>query len=1612
MENIGLFIELNEEDRNLLTEDREERRRKQKEDRENHYMDGFAMGELAGTIRDETKVESHNIGRLGEFKCKLCQALLWKKESKSICCSSGQVPSINPSIIEDDSLRVLYEGKTKLSKRFLNNIIGFNLVFSFTSFKTSGNLENNVESVACYKIQGQVYHSIGYLNPERLQNTNQKKDFWNKNNDQFLDLYFYHDVDQQIKFRTNKMIRYENKTIENDKATNPKTKKRREREETALKENEDIVTLIFQYFSSKNKCLSNILKEVENSKELIRQHVEKTGNIPNVRITLKTAEGVHTREHKGVYNLPTSSSSVGAIVDLDTSTKRHLQITIESPIPGSKFKTKFINHDNIFYDAFQYPLLIPNGDLGYSYSMNLISKKGGKQRVYNRLTAADYYASLYMEREGVFNYVTKCCRLFQQFVVDNYVKVETLRLGFIQMNQNNIRKERSDILMADKGRDKGQRIIIPPSYVGGPRYMKQRQQDALAYVTNYGSPDLFITFTMNPAWSELEEAFDKTNTKANNKGDRPDLVSRIFKLKVDSLLEDLTVKCIFGKVKAHLYSIEWQKRGLPHVHILLWMRHAVIAAFVDEIICAEIPDKKNEPRLFEIVTKCLIHGPCKGFDESQQCCQGKSSFGSSFCGKRFPKLCRSNLLYRNNGYPLYKRRAIGEGGNSFEKKLKGKVVTVDNSWVVPYNPYLCLKYNAHINVECSNSIKAIAYVTKYVNKGCDRILYNKTSEDDEVVNEVKNYQNSRYVNANEATWKIFKFPIHKSFPAVTSLDLHLEGENEVFFQETEKEEKIKKKASKDTQLTAFFKLCKENEFAASLCYQEVPNYFIYNKGLSKWTERKTRTAALGRIRAVSNKTVELFYLRLLLTHIKGPTSYADLRTVGGVTHSSFREAVKAMGLLHDEGTWRKTIMEIINHTNNRDQLRTTYASMLVFSDLEDQSNIWEETKDLFASDFLHLRALTEYNDEIYLDALDDIQEKVYNCSGGKIEQYGLPPSRNRQKSSDIIRREKSYNKTRLAEEVEEKKLLMNEKQKHCYEAIMERVENADRYPENGFFINASGGTGKSFLLNVLLDTVRSKDKIALAVASSGIAATVLHGGRTAHNMFKIPIMEHNEIKSCSVKRDSEMARLLQITSLIVWDEAVMANKNTITALDITLRDILGSERFMGGIVFVCAGDFRQILPVIRGGGKIDELNSCMKTSYFWDYLIKMELTENVRLKNDDTLNRRFAEELLNMGTEYCEAYDFPEGFGVVVDSRDELVKRVYDDFEDNFLNVSYFEKRAIVSPTNNDVDNINKIVFEKLITEEKIYLSEDVSVDNELDIQTSVYNSINSPSIPPHELKMKVGVIVMVMRNICPPKLCNGTRVIVTNLMKNIIVGKILTGAYKGEQVLLPRITLESTDTSVVFKRKQFPIKLCYAMTINKSQGQTFDRCGLLLDSDQCFAHGQLYVACSRVTSHNGLIVYTGYKKVDDSFVRKPARNVVYQELFLDTKRKPLPGILDVTDSGSEDVRIGEEEPDQSICVLPRLTEEEAINMIMPDEFYSDDDDDSVTEESDNSELVKVLKENIKLIYEEKEQREKREKELKEEREKEFNCMKEVKELLCKIISKDDDNKKKKKCDL
>ena len=154
----------------------------------------------------------------------------------------------------------------------------------------------------------------------------------------------------------------------------------------------------------------------------------------------------------------------------------------------------------------------------------------------------------------------------------------------------------------------GRRIILPSTFTGGPRYMHEHQQDAMSYVRKYGHPDLFITTTTNPSWPEIKDNL----LPGQDPQDRPDIVARVFKLKVQKLLEMLKLEMVFGKAQAWLYLIEWQKHGLPHCHLLLWLsaEHRVIPDKIDDVICAEIPDPSVDPELHQIIMSNMVYGPC------------------------------------------------------------------------------------------------------------------------------------------------------------------------------------------------------------------------------------------------------------------------------------------------------------------------------------------------------------------------------------------------------------------------------------------------------------------------------------------------------------------------------------------------------------------------------------------------------------------------------------------------------------------------------------------------------------------------------------------------------------------------------------------------------------------------------------------------------------------------------------------------------------------------------------------------------------------------------------------------------------------------------------------
>lgn len=218
---------------------------------------------------------------------------------------------------------------------------------------------------------------------------------------------------------------------------------------------------------------------------------------------------------------------------------------------------------------------------------------------------------------------------------------------------------------------------------------------------------------------------------------------------------------------------------------------------------------------------------------------------------------------------------------------------------------------------------------------------------------------------------------------------------------------------------------------------------------------------------------------------------------------------------------------------------------------------------------------------------------------------------------------------------------------------------------------------------------------------------------------------------------------------------------------------------------------------------------------------------------------------------------------------------------------NYLRQRAILTPTNAIVDDINSHMLDLIPGTTYTYLSQDsiddIYGDDEDDYESSFpveyLNSINMPCIPKHELKLKVGSVVMLMRNLNQIMgLCNGTRMILTKCLKNSVECQILTGSHVGSKHLIPRIEMEPTDTNwpFVFKRIQFPLQICFAMTINKSQGQSLDKVGLYLPRP-VFTHGQLYVAISRVTSPEGLhILIEGDTGKSNNFTA----NVVFDEVF------------------------------------------------------------------------------------------------------------------------------------
>ena len=662
-----------------------------------------------------------------------------------------------------------------------------------------------------------------------------------------------------------------------------------------------------------------------------------------------------------------------------------------------------------------------------------------------------------------------------------------------------------------------QRMILPSSFTGSARHMFEIFQDSMA-ITRYNQhPDIFLTMTANPNWPEITSAL----LPYQNSLDRPDLVARVFELKRRALMKEIETKSVFGKKIAHVFTIEFQKRGLPHMHVLLFLHGAdkiQTCAQVDKAVCAEFPSYDNDPSLFETIKSCMVHGPCGARNPQALCME------NGMCTKKYPRAFVDSTSMDEDGYPVYRRR-----NNDQMFIVRGQ--EVDNRDVVPYNSYLSRMFNCHINVEVCAGLRCVKYIHKYIYKGHDRTTMVLGG-----INEIQQYLDARYIGPPEAAWRLFGNPMHEEIPTVVRLALPLPGMHRVVFNPAQPFDTILSKAGQeDTTLTDFFMCCGSNESARTLTYQEFPQKFVWNKTTKMWTPRQ-RGYAIGRMYFASPNSGERFYLCLLLTVVKRPISFDSLRTVNNIEYTTFKLACVARGLLEDDEEWIQCLQEA-SIMNTGYQLRRLYSIILTECSPLHPLALWNQFSKQICDDLAHkIRTIfgivSPTQDQIEDYGLYLMNQLLHESGKGLIDFPPMPqPIGN---WNVIVGNRLLFEHQKLQNEAQQTISeididCLNDAQRNAYAAITSSV-----FDNKGtiFFLNGGAGTGKTFLYNIVATKLRSLGHVVVVVASSGIASLLLVGGRTAHSTFCIPL-EVLENSVCGFTKQSMHAELFRKTKLII-----------------------------------------------------------------------------------------------------------------------------------------------------------------------------------------------------------------------------------------------------------------------------------------------------------------------------------------------------------------------------------------------------------------------------------------------------------------------------------------------
>ena len=578
---------------NDVAEARRERDRESKSAARN--IENHSAAKFYNDKFKDNEIEIHYLGPM-DAVCQYCNALHFAGEKPAdgkfkTCCHKGKVIKQREEVPEYLK-EVMSNPQHPDYKNFNENIRSYNSALSFASMGAK-NVDFQGKGPYCFRVHGQIYHCTSNYHP----NNNEAR--------QYAQLYVVDSAQAN--------------TIRNESTANIKCV-------AEIMANLDKIIRENNAYAKAYKMLGDIEKEE-------KQRLGKDST--DVNIVFKRDRN----DDKRRYNLPTQEEVAMVFKNSDGEPPFERDFRVY-PHPNQPMMNLNILSPNL--DPMTYPLLYPFGERGWQPEIELMNNENAQR---SKISMLQYKVEQTAVRRGVFNPILNAGKLFQQWAVDSYLQVEANNLNYIKYHQLALKVEQYkglqdhlSNLAESEGAKVGKTVIQPSTFQGSPRNMAERYQDAMSLVRQYGKPDLFITMTCNPNWQEIQENLFPGQKAA----DRPDLISRVFSLKLKALMNDILKEGVFGKAVANCYAIEFQKR--------VDKDSKIDREDYDKIVCAELPDQQLEPELFNIVKSCMIHGPC-GKDKIDAPCMENGK-----CMKEFPKEFIEETKSDVSGYPQYRRR--------------------------------------------------------------------------------------------------------------------------------------------------------------------------------------------------------------------------------------------------------------------------------------------------------------------------------------------------------------------------------------------------------------------------------------------------------------------------------------------------------------------------------------------------------------------------------------------------------------------------------------------------------------------------------------------------------------------------------------------------------------------------------------------------------------------------------------------------------------------------------------------------------------------------------------------------------------------------------------------